>query len=228
MRIVLVDDDIELCAMLAEYLATEGFETDTLHDGEAGVKAALSGDYAAVVLDIMMPRLNGIDALRRIRQSSRIPVIMLTAKGDDIDRIVGLELGADDYVPKPCSPRELVARLRAILRRSGDGARQNRTTEPVALGPIRVYPEQRRAEWNGTPLELTSAEFNLLEMLVAGAGRVLTKAALCEGALGRPHTRYDRSVDVHMSNLRQKLAAFADGQAPIHTVRGVGYKMAFE
>lgn len=228
MRIVLVDDDIELCAMLAEYLATEGFETDTVHDGEAGVKAALSGDYAAVVLDIMMPRLNGIDALRRIRQSSRIPVVMLTAKGDDIDRIVGLELGADDYVPKPCSPRELVARLRAILRRSGDTARPSRSNEPVEFGPIRVYPEQRRAEWDGITLELTSAEFNLLEMLVTGAGRVLTKDALCEGALGRPHTRYDRSVDVHMSNLRQKLSARSGGPSPIQTVRGVGYKMAFE
>ncbi|MDR3425983.1 MULTISPECIES: response regulator transcription factor [Silvimonas] len=229
MRILLVDDDTELCAMLAEYLGTEGYEADAVHDGEAGVAAALSGKYGIMVLDVMMPRMGGIETLRQIREKSRIPVIMLTAKGDDIDRIIGLELGADDYVPKPCQPRELVARLRAILRRTGN----TETTEddpvvPLVSGPLQLNPAYRRAEWNGEPLDLTSSEFNLLEMLLRAQGKVLNKNELCEQALGRPFTRYDRSVDVHMSNLRQKLGNYADGRTPIQTVRGIGYQWLTE
>ncbi|WP_035054020.1 response regulator transcription factor [Andreprevotia chitinilytica] len=224
-RVLLVDDDADLCAMQAEYLASEGFGVDTAFDGEAGVKAALTGQYAAVVLDVMMPKLNGIDALRQIRQQSQVPVIMLTAKGDGVDRIVGLELGADDYIPKPCMPRELVARLRAILRRTrGDEV----TNKLQQLGPLVLHPEYRRAEWDGVALDLTNSEFQLLELLLAASGRVLTKHELCERALGRPHTRYDRSVDVHMSNLRQKLGTYTDGRSPIQTVRGVGYQLVGE
>ena len=223
-RVLLVDDDADLCTMQAEYLATEGFDADVAFDGEAGVQAALTGMYAAVVLDVMMPKLGGIDALRQIRAHSQVPVIMLTAKGDGIDRIVGLELGADDYIPKPCMPRELVARLRAILRRTKGSEPQ----APQHLGPLSLFPEYRRAEWQGEPLDLTNSEFQLLEILLAANGRVLTKNELCERALGRPHTRYDRSVDVHMSNLRQKLGVYADGRSPIQTVRGVGYRLTGE
>jgi DNA-binding response OmpR family regulator len=226
-RVLLVDDDSELTAMLTEYLHSEGFEVDCAADGQSGAEAALSGAYAVVVLDVMMPRMGGLEALRKIRQASQVPVLMLTAKGDDIDRIVGLELGADDYVPKPCLPRELVARLRAILRRTA-GETAPVLNETLQQGAITVYPAQHRVEVHGKDVDLTHAEFMLLKTLLMGSGRVLTKQELCEEALGRPFTRYDRSVDVHMSNIRQKLGAHLDGQVPILTVRGVGYRMLAE
>lgn len=224
-HVLLVDDDVEWSALLAEYLRSEGFEVDAAYDGESGVRAALTGQYAVVVLDVMMPRLGGLEALRQIRQTSQVPVLMLTAKGDDIDRIVGLELGADDYVPKPCLPRELVARLRAILRRVGKENEPGHR-EPLHVGSISLYPEYHRVEWEGEPIELTNAEFQLLEALMAAAGKVLSKKELCEHALGRPYTRYDRSVDVHMSNIRQKLGVNAGDHSPILTVRGVGYRIS--
>jgi DNA-binding response OmpR family regulator len=151
---------------------------------------------------------------------------MLTAKGDDVDRIVGLELGADDYVPKPCTPRELVARLRAILRRSEAGAAG--PGGPVTTGPLSLWPERRHAEWDGRPIELTSTEFNLLEVLARNAGRVVTKAELSEQGLGRPIARFDRSIDVHVSSLRQKVGRLADGRSYIQTVRGLGYQLVRE
>jgi two-component system, OmpR family, response regulator len=192
-----------------------------VHDGEAAARLAVSGAYEIVVLDVMMPRLDGVEALRRVRRESRVPVVMLTARGDDIDRIVGLELGADDYVPKPCTPRELAARLRAILRRM-----QPRTEGgPLAVGGIVLWPEKRRVEWRGRALELTSTEFNVLEVLLRHAGRVVSKNELSEQALGRPLARFDRSVDVHVSSIRQKLGA---GSALIHTVRGMGYHLVKE
>ncbi|TVT45316.1 MAG: response regulator transcription factor [Denitromonas halophila] len=226
-RVLLVDDDLELSAMLKEYLAQEGFEATTVADGEAGVAEALSGNYAIAVLDVMMPRLNGVDALRRIRQESRMPVLMLTARGDDVDRIVGLELGADDYVPKPCSPRELVARLRAILRRT---AMPKPTTDAdeFTVGPLRLWPARREAQWAGEALTLTSTEFTLLEVLVAAAGHVVSKNTLSEKALGRPLARFDRSIDVHVSSLRHKLAPRDDGRSWIQTVRGQGYQFVRE
>ena len=225
-RVLLVDDDVALAGMLREYLQAEGFDATTAHDGEAGVEEALSGRYAIVVLDVMLPRLNGVEALRRIRARSRVPVLMLTAKGDDVDRIVGLELGADDYVPKPCTPRELVARLRAILRRSEAGAAG--PGGPVTTGPLSLWPERRHAEWEGRPIELTSTEFNLLEVLARNAGRVVTKAELSEQGLGRPLARFDRSIDVHVSSLRQKVGRLADGRSYIQTVRGLGYQLVRE
>jgi len=223
-HVLLVDDDVELSSMLREYLLQEGFDTTTVHDGEAGVSEALSGRHAVVVLDVMLPRLSGVEALRQIRARSRVPILMLTAKGDDVDRIVGLELGADDYVPKPCSPRELVARLRAILRRV-QNAEAPAEPGPVAAGPLTLWPEKRRAEWAGRPVELTSTEFNLLEVLARNAGKVVTKADLSDKGLGRPLARFDRSIDVHVSNLRQKLGRLADGRSCIETVRGVGYQL---
>lgn len=206
-KVLLVDDDVELSSMLREYVAREGFDVDMVHDGEAGVLAALSGTYSIVVLDVMMPNVGGIEALRRIRSQSRIPVLMLTARGDDVDRIVGLELGADDYVPKPCTPRELVARIRAILRRSNE-AQTAVESESGALivGPLVMWPQMRRAHWYGRELGLTSTEYNLLEVLARSAGRVVSKAELSEQGLGRPLARFDRSIDVHLSSIRHKLA----------------------
>lgn len=223
-RVLLVDDDVELARMLMEYMGREGFAVAAVHDGEAGVREALAGDYALVVVDVMMPRLNGVEALRRIRQRSAVPVLMLTAKGDDVDRVIGLELGADDYVPKPCTPRELVARVRAILRRTRRDGGAEVFQAPVTVGPLVLWPQKRAVEWRGATLELTSTEYNLLEVLVRNAGRVVSRADLSEQGLGRPLARYDRSIDVHLSSIRHKLGRYADGRWPIETVRGIGYQ----
>jgi len=220
-QVLLADDDVELSGMLKEYLEREGYAVTAVYDGEAAAERAIGGGYQIVVLDVMMPKLDGVEALRRIRQSTRVPVLMLTARGDDIDRIVGLELGADDYVPKPCSPRELVARLRAILRRM----QPQEPGGPLRVAALVVWPEKRRAEWRGKALELTGTEFNLLEVLARNAGHVVSKKQLSELALGRPLARFDRSIDVHVSSIRQKLGA---GGALIQTVRGIGYHFARE
>lgn len=226
-RILLVDDDVELAGMLRDYLEGEGFETTVVHDGESGVSEALTGHHALVVLDVMLPRLSGVEVLRRVRTQTRVPVLMLTAKGDDIDRIVGLELGADDYVPKPCTPRELVARIRAILRRA-EGGDSLGEAGPLTVGQLTVWPEKRLAEWGGQPLDLTSTELNLLLVLARHAGRLVTKSELSEQGLGRPLERFDRSVDVHVSNLRRKLGTLPDGRSCIQTVRGQGYQYVKE
>lgn len=226
-KVLLVDDDVELASLLKEYIQQEGFEVDAVHDGESGVASALSGAYTIVVLDVMMPRLGGIEALRRIRAHSGVPVLMLTAKGDDVDRIVGLELGADDYVPKPCTPRELVARLRAILRRTQERAAEG-AAGPLSAGELVMWPQMRRAQWKGLQLDLTSTEFNLLEVLARHAGRVVSKVELSEQGLGRPLARFDRSIDVHLSSIRHKLGARTDGSSWIETVRGQGYLLVRE
>ena len=225
-RVLLVDDDIELAGLLRDYLARDGFAVDCAHDGESGASAALSGDYDIVVLDVTMPGLNGIQALGRIRASSQVPVLMLTARGDDADRIVGLELGADDYVPKPCTPRELAARLRAILKRvqAGKGAGAEAAQE-LRVGALQLWPGRRRAAWNGQALELTSTEFSLLELLARHAGQPVGKETLSQEALGRPLTRFDRSIDVHISGIRQKLGQLPDGRSPIETVIRQGYML---
>ena len=220
-QVLLADDDVELSAMLKEYLEREGFAVTVVHDGEAAARLAPGGAYQIVVLDVMMPKLDGVGALRRIRQTSSVPVIMLTARGDDVDRIVGLELGADDYVPKPCTPRELVARLRAILRRAQPGAEGG----PLEIGGVTLWPEKRRVQWRGRELPLTSIEFNVLEVLMRNAGRVVSKHEISEQALGRPLARFDRSIDVHLSSIRQKLG---DGAKMIRTVRGLGYHLVKE
>jgi DNA-binding response OmpR family regulator len=227
-KILLVDDDLDLSALLKKYLEGEGFQVDAVHDGETGVSRALDGDYAIVVLDVMLPRLNGVEALRRIRRASQIPVLMLTGRGDDLDRAVGLELGADDYVPKPCTPRELVARLRAILRRASPAGATDAELAILSAGPLTLWPERRRAEWQGQPLELTSTEFNLLEVLARHAGHVVSKEILSEQGLGRPLARYDRSIDVHLSSVRQKLGVLPNGRSRIQSVRGMGYQMVKE
>lgn len=229
-RVLLVDDDVELVDMLKQYLEGEGFTVATAHDGESGLKAALAGGHDIAVLDVMMPGWSGIEVLARLRTQSTLPVLMLTARGDDADRIVGLELGADDYVPKPCTPRELAARLRAILKRTagkGSQAAAPANDSPTVhqVGPLALWPEQRRAEWEGQPLDLTSTEFNLLEILARHAGQTVSKAELSEHGLGRPLARFDRSIDVHMSSIRHKLGTLRDGRSCIQTVIRKGYQL---
>jgi two-component system OmpR family response regulator len=281
MKVLLVDDDVELTLMLKDYLRREGLDVVAVRDGKAGLTEALSGKYMIVVLDAMMPRLNGLETLKRIRTTSQIPVLMLTAKGDEADRITGLELGADDYVPKPCTPRELTARIRAILRRTHssapgalldqplerfqpDCARRARGDLPVeqgastrhggpwqgdatpchgqsvrdrphsqaesalVVGLLTMWPERRQAEWDGRPVELTSTEFNLLEVLARSAGHPVSKNELSEHGLGRPLTPYDRNIDVHLSSLRRKLGILRDGRSCLQTVYRLGYQFIKE
>ena len=204
--------------------APRGFRGHHAREGQTGTAKALAGRHQLVVLDVMMPGISGIEVLRRIRAGSRLPVIMLTARGDDLDKVLGLELGADDYVPKPCTPRELVARLRAILRRS----RGEANLQMLGSGSLVMWPEKRQAEVGGQPLDLTSAEFGILAVLMRNVGRVVGKADLAEQGLGRPLARFDRSIDVHVSALRQKLGVQADGRSWIQTVRGVGYQLVRE
>jgi two-component system, OmpR family, response regulator len=223
-RVLLIDDDVELSALLLEYLEQERFVVRAEVDGSSGVAAALSGEHDIVVLDVMLPYLGGIDALRRIRASSSVPVLMLTARGDDVDRVVGLELGADDYVPKPCTPRELVARIRAILRRVQARDKESASAPAVIeVGPFVLWTARRRLERERHLLELTGTEFNLLAVLMRRAGSVVGKNDLSELALDRPLARFDRSIDVHVTRLRQKLGCTLEGRSWIQTVRGQGY-----
>ncbi|KZE87222.1 response regulator transcription factor [Chromobacterium subtsugae] len=224
MNVLLVDDDIELLELLRDYLAREGFAVSCAHDGPAGVAAALSGRHDIAVLDVMMPGMDGIAALSRIRAASAMPVIMLTARGDDADRIAGLELGADDYVPKPCTPRELAARIRAILKRVA-GAAQLPAAPAIVAGALTVWPALRRVERGGQAVELTSTEYNLVEALARHAGMPVSKAELSQQALGRPLARFDRSIDVHISSIRHKLGPLADGSPRIQTVIRKGYQL---
>lgn len=218
-RVLLVDDDALLTELLTEYLSAEGLDVHSVPDGEAGVQEILSGQYDVVVLDSMMPKMNGLDVLKNVRSQSTVPVIMLTAKGDDIDRIIGLEMGADDYVPKPCTPRELLARINAILRRAQQSGEQKNSPNSIAVSNVTLYPAKRQATIGEAPLELTSTEFNLLEVLMRHAGQVVSKETLSIEALDRKLAKFDRSIDVHISSLRHKL-----GDASlIQTVRGLGY-----
>jgi DNA-binding response OmpR family regulator len=220
-RILLVDDDAELVALLREFLEGDGFEVRSAGDGEAGVRAALEGAPDLIVLDVMLPRLNGLDALRRIRERSAVPVVMLTARGEDVDRIVGLELGADDYLPKPFNPRELAARVRAVLRRAHGAPAAGGT---VVAGDLELDPAARRVVRGGREVELTGTEFSVLEALLRAAGTVVRRDVLFREVLGRRPAPFDRSLDVHLSHLRRKLGPLPDGRERIATVRGVGYQ----
>ncbi|CAN5122613.1 response regulator transcription factor [soil metagenome] len=228
-RVLIVDDDEELCELVAEYLTPEGFSIDIVNDGAQGVEKATTEDYALVVLDVMLPGLNGFEALRQIRAGTRTPVLMLTARGDDVDRIVGLELGADDYLPKPFNPRELVARIRAILRRTQSPVNvppAGHAPETYTIGDVTLDVGARTVRRAGEFVELTGAEFDLLAELLRYAGRVVSREALAEAALGRPLAPLDRSVDMHVSSLRRKLGHEIDGIERIKTVRGAGYLYA--
>jgi two-component system response regulator CpxR len=224
-RVLVVDDDIELCELVAEYLQPEGFDVEAVHDGERGVERARSGEFALVVLDVMLPGLSGFEVLRRIRAGSRTPVLMLTARGDDVDRIVGLELGADDYLPKPFNPRELVARIRAILRRTKPDSSGIATplSERLIVGDVELDTGTRVVRRAGELVNLTAVEFNLLEVFLRAAGRVVTREELIKTVLDREFTPYDRSIDMHVSNLRKKLGHYIGEVERIKTVRGVGY-----
>ncbi len=225
-RVLLVDDDAELVELIRDYLEKEHFTVAVAHDGAAGCAAVLAGGVDIVVLDVMMPGMDGIQTLARIRAASSVPVVMLTARGDDADRIAGLELGADDYAPKPCSARELVARIRAILKRAATtAAPATEASQPIVAGMLTVWPAQRRAELDGKSLDLTSTEYNLMEILARNAGRPVSKAELSEKALGRAFARFDRSIDVHMSKIRQKLGNLTNGHALIQTVVRKGYQL---
>jgi len=222
--VLIIDDDRELCALLGEFLQLEGFTVSALHDGAQALLHCREQRYDALVLDVMLPGMQGLEVLRQLRVFCDSPVLMLTARGEDTDRIVGLELGADDYLPKPCNPRELAARLRAILRRSqAPGEDSGGGGTAVAAGLTHVDPAARSATHAGRALHLTGAEFNILKVLVADAGKVVDKESLSKQALGRPLAAYDRSVDVHISKLRKKLAA-AGGNNLIASVRGAGYQ----
>lgn len=221
--VLLIDDDVELVELLRDYLERDGFSVGAAHDGASGVEGALSGAHDIVVLDVMMPGMNGNQVLAQIRAVSAVPVVMLTARGDDADRIGGLEQGADDYVPKPCTPRELAARIRAILKRGG--AAKMSGSRAIVVSTLTVWPQQRRAERAGKAIALTSTEFNLVEVLARNAGRPVSKAKLSQEALGRPLKRFDRSIDVHMSKLRHKLGKLADGRSCVQTVFRQGYQL---
>jgi two-component system response regulator CpxR len=221
-KILIIDDDEELCELVAEYLTVEGFETKAVHDGESGLKTALAGDYDMAVLDVMLPKMNGFDVLRNLRFSSKLPVLMLTARGDDMERIVGLEIGADDYLAKPFNPRELVARLRAILRRT-EPETDDKGTEKIVVGDLELSRSSRTAWIDGNEVALTSVEFDLLANLAEEAGNVVRKDDLSEAVLERKLSPYDRSLDMHISNLRKKLGSRSDGSERIKTIRSVGY-----
>jgi DNA-binding response OmpR family regulator len=227
-KILLIDDDEKLTSLLRDYLEADGFSIRVEGDGARGILAALSGDFELVVLDVMMPQTNGLDVLRSIRQQSTLPVLMLTARGDDVDRITGLELGADDYVPKPSTPRELVARIRAILRRTRANPAAEGAPRPLVSASVTMWPEQRRAERLGQPLKLTSTEFSLLEVLIRNSGRPVSKNELSERALGRPLSRHDRNIDVHVSSIRRKLGTLEDGRSLIESVHRLGYQLLKE
>ena len=219
--VLMIDDDAELTRLVGDYLTREGFTVATALDGTKALGRIIETRADIVVLDIMMPGPDGLEVLRRIRTETSVPVLMLTARGDEDDRITGLDLGADDYLAKPCSPRELVARIRAILRRAQVSSEVPPATKS---GPLQLDTVRRVALWRGEPLRLTGAEFNLLEVLVAQSGRPVTRADLSMQGLGRPLAPFDRAIDVHLSSIRQKLGTYDDGRTPILNLRGIGYQ----
>ena len=217
MRLLVIDDDVELCALLSEFLRREGYSVESAHEGNAGLERANQEGWDLIVLDVMLPGLDGFEILKRIRAQSRTPVLMLTARGEDVDRIVGLELGADDYLPKPFNPRELSARIKAILRRTEAKVNRGR----VEVNGIQLDPGTREVALDGKPVEITTLEFDILEQLMRSAGRVVSRDELMEGLYNRKATPFDRSIDMHVSHLRRKLEK---GRPVIKTIRGVGYQ----
>ena len=227
-RVLLIDDDRKLCRLVADYLAPMGYEVVAAHSGPAGVERILDGeDFQAVILDVMLPGgLDGFEVLRRIRARSDVPVLMLTARGEETDRIVGLEMGADDYLPKTFSSRELLARLRAVTRRRvAANASADGDVQEIVVGPLRLHPAARAAVLNDVPLSLTPVEYDLLAALARGAGRVRTRERLLEEIREREYEVFDRSIDVHISMLRRKLGDDPKEPKFIRTVRAAGYMM---
>jgi two-component system response regulator CpxR len=219
-RVLIIDDDVDLCRLLAERLSTEDMSIEAIHNGEDGLERIPSQDYALIILDLMLPGMKGLDVLRHVRKRSAVPVLILTARGEDVDRIVGLELVADDYLPKPFNPRELIARIRAILRRTSPA---KNAANSLVVDEIRLDSTAREVWVREAPLDLTSAEFSLLETLLQHAGHVVTREHLTEVVLGRKLGPFDRVIDVHISNVRRKLAHAAIAGERIKAVRGSGY-----
>jgi len=223
-KILLADDDTELTDLLEEYLTPEGFDVVAVHDGVAAVEAVKQHHFELLVLDVMMPEMNGFEVLRQVRKFSAIPVIMLTARGDDVDSIVGLEIGADDYLAKPCNPRVLVAHIRAILRRTESSESTDVTSDSLLIDNVEIQRGARRVFLADKPVSMTSTEYCVLEILMEHAGEVVLKEDLSQLALRREHTIHDRSLDMHISKLRKKLGPISDEQERIKTVRGIGYQ----
>src|ERR1700730_9449079 len=221
-QILVIDDDMELCELVTEYLEPDGFKVEAVHDGEAGLERAISGEHVLAVLDYMLPGMNGFDVLRKIRARSRLPIVMLTARGDDINRIIGLQIGADDYLPKPFNPLELVARINAVLRRT-QSERDQAKPEVIVVGDIEMDNRTRTVRRGDESIELTVVEYSLLERLLAAPGRILTREELVKDVLHRELSPFDRSIDTHVSNLRRKLGHEVNGVERLKTVRGVGY-----
>src|SRR5580704_15493502 len=219
MALLIIDDDTELCSLLKEFLERESYTVQCIHEGDAALEALQQkeGGFDLVVLDVMLPGLDGFEILKRLRLTSRVPVLMLTARGEDVDRIVGLELGADDYLPKPFNPRELAARVKAILRRTE--ARVNRGK--VEINGVALDPGTREVVCDGKAVEVTTLEFDILEQLMRNAGRVVSRDGLMESLYNRKATPFDRSIDMHVSHLRRKLES---SRPVIKTIRGVGYQ----
>jgi two-component system response regulator CpxR len=220
-KILLIDDDVALCELLTEYLVSEGFVAESVHTGPEGVSRALADSWDAIVLDVMLPGMNGFDVLRQIQAQASTPVLMLTARGDDTDTVLGLELGANDYVAKPCSPRVLVARLRNLFR--------HKIEQPVVetdhkVGDLYYDKQNRQVRVGDREVELTGAEFNLLALLLDNAGELVSKEVLAEQGLGRALQAYDRRIETHMAQIRKKLGPLPDGSPRIKTVRGAGYQ----
>jgi two-component system response regulator CpxR len=226
-RLLLVDDDRELCQMLSEYLGAEHFAVKSVHDGGDALAELQANDFEIVILDVMLPRLSGLDVLRTLGASYATPILMLTARGDDVDRIVGLELGADDYLSKPFNPRELVARIRAILRRASSRSARGTVPDELTVGPITLNAGTHQVHVFGKPVALTGAEFRVLELLMRSAGQVISRDSMTEQALGRKLAAYDRSIDTHISNLRRKLDLEIGKNPEIKNVRGSGYTLTW-
>lgn len=226
-NLLIIDDDRKLCRLLREYLQPFCFSVECAHDGVTGLERALGSDFDAIILDIMLPGMDGIEVLKEIRKKSDVPILMLTALGEESDRIAGLELGADDYLPKTFSSRELLARLRAVLRRarSRSSAQQKDKTDEIVVGPLRVIPSSRVALLNDKPLQLTPVEYDILESLAKARGRVKTREQLLDEVAGRDYIVFDRSIDVHISALRKKLGDNPKEPRFIRTVRSVGYML---
>lgn len=232
-QILLVDDDPELCQLMTDFLSLEGFDIDVAHNGEEALKQVQRKTYDVIVLDVMMPKLNGFDTLRRLRSDNQTPVLMMTARGDEVDRIVGFEMGADDYLPKPCSPRELVARLRAIIRRvdlerDAEQSTQtlNKPDDCLRHVDLELKPAAHKARRGDEVLDLTQTEFGLLQMLLEQPGEMVSKEEMMKRVLNRNLGPFDRTIDMHISNLRKKLGPFANGDQRIITIRGLGYLLA--
>jgi DNA-binding response OmpR family regulator len=219
--VLLIDDDAELTRLLEEYLQEEQLQLDAVHDGRDGLEKALSRPYSVVVLDVMLPGMSGLDVLKQLRQKSSVPVLMLTARGSELDRILGLELGADDYLAKPFNPRELLARIRAILRRTS--GTPTLPAQALRLADVELHAESRSVVCSGRPVTLTGAEFDLLSAFLRNPGKIISREDLTQAALARPMSPMDRSIDVHVSNLRRKLGPYDGQQERIKAIRGSGY-----